>query len=317
MARSKGDVHDIGKNIVGVVLQCTITMSSDLGVMVPAREDPAGRDRGTGGYCRALRPHHAFARRDVPCRRRDGAAGIRSAAADGRRDHQPRAHAVRSSELPARAGVYVNDASRAWASSPRCCRRGARALYRRYPRRIHPHCRRTPRARKRTKQRLSLADARANALKLNWSGSYAPPVPQPSRERTGLPISRSPSSSHSSTGRRSSQPGSSTANIPRSSTTRRSAKRRAASMPTRPTDAAADGRRALVPCQCRDRVLAGEQRGRRYSHFCRRGAQQADCRPAHAAPAARAPRRPAQMSRSPISSRRVQAGCATISAHSR
>ena len=28
------------------------------------------------------------------------------------------------------------------------------------------------------KQRLSLADARANALKLDWSGRYLPPAPQ-------------------------------------------------------------------------------------------------------------------------------------------
>ena len=33
------------------------------------------------------------------------------------------------------------------------------------------------RAAKRTKQRLSLADARANALKLDWSGSYRPQRP--------------------------------------------------------------------------------------------------------------------------------------------
>jgi len=36
MATVKGDVHDIGKNIVGVVLQCTLRGRFDLGVMVPA-----------------------------------------------------------------------------------------------------------------------------------------------------------------------------------------------------------------------------------------------------------------------------------------
>src|SRR3546814_2478497 len=35
MATVKGDVHDIGKNIVGVVLQCTNYEVIDLGVMVP------------------------------------------------------------------------------------------------------------------------------------------------------------------------------------------------------------------------------------------------------------------------------------------
>src|SRR6185312_14326515 len=36
MATVKGDVHDIGKNIVGVVLQCNNYEIVDLGVMVPA-----------------------------------------------------------------------------------------------------------------------------------------------------------------------------------------------------------------------------------------------------------------------------------------
>ncbi len=38
MATVKGDVHDIGKNIVGVVLQCNNYRVIDLGVMVPARK---------------------------------------------------------------------------------------------------------------------------------------------------------------------------------------------------------------------------------------------------------------------------------------
>ena len=37
MATVKGDVHDIGKNIVGVVLQCNNFDVIDLGVMVPAQ----------------------------------------------------------------------------------------------------------------------------------------------------------------------------------------------------------------------------------------------------------------------------------------
>jgi len=38
MATVKGDVHDIGKNIVGVVLQCNNFEIVDLGVMVAASE---------------------------------------------------------------------------------------------------------------------------------------------------------------------------------------------------------------------------------------------------------------------------------------
>ena len=38
MATVKGDVHDIGKNIVGVVLQCNGYEVIDLGVMTPAQK---------------------------------------------------------------------------------------------------------------------------------------------------------------------------------------------------------------------------------------------------------------------------------------
>src|SRR6185437_6025232 len=38
MATVKGDVHDIGKNIVGVVLQCNNYDVIDLGVMTPAQK---------------------------------------------------------------------------------------------------------------------------------------------------------------------------------------------------------------------------------------------------------------------------------------
>ena len=38
MATVKGDVHDIGKNIVGVVMQCNNYEVIDLGVMVTAQK---------------------------------------------------------------------------------------------------------------------------------------------------------------------------------------------------------------------------------------------------------------------------------------
>ena len=47
MATVKGDVHDIGKNIVGVVLQCNNFEVVDLGVMVPARRSSKPRAAST------------------------------------------------------------------------------------------------------------------------------------------------------------------------------------------------------------------------------------------------------------------------------
>ena len=43
IATVKGDVHDIGKNIVAVVLQCNNYEVVNLGVMVPCAEDPGDR----------------------------------------------------------------------------------------------------------------------------------------------------------------------------------------------------------------------------------------------------------------------------------
>ena len=50
MATVKGDVHDIGKNIVGVVLQCNNFEVIDLGVMVPCDEISAGCSGRKGGH---------------------------------------------------------------------------------------------------------------------------------------------------------------------------------------------------------------------------------------------------------------------------
>ena len=92
LATVKGDVHDIGKNIVGVVLGCNNYEVIDLGVMVPGDTilDTAvtrGRARG-----RALRPDHAVARRDGAGGEGDGAARARAAAPDRRRDDLAPAH---------------------------------------------------------------------------------------------------------------------------------------------------------------------------------------------------------------------------------
>ena len=66
-------------------------------------EDPGDREGRELRHHRAVRPDHAVARRDVPCRGRDGAAELRPAAADRRRDHEPRAHRGEDqSELQAR-----------------------------------------------------------------------------------------------------------------------------------------------------------------------------------------------------------------------
>ncbi len=101
LATVKGDVHDIGKNIVGVVLQCNNYEVIDLGVMVPVRPDPRDGTARAGGSHRTERAHHAVARGNVVRRERDRARGIQGAAADRRGDHLPGPHRGQDrAELP-------------------------------------------------------------------------------------------------------------------------------------------------------------------------------------------------------------------------
>ncbi len=100
MATVKGDVHDIGKNIVGVVLQCNNYEVIDLGVMVPAQKILDTAARGRRRHHRPVRADHPLARRDGQRRHRDAAPGVRDPAADRRRRPRraptPRSRSTRS-----------------------------------------------------------------------------------------------------------------------------------------------------------------------------------------------------------------------------
>jgi 5-methyltetrahydrofolate--homocysteine methyltransferase len=89
MATVKGDVHDIGKNIVGVVLACNNFEVIDLGVMVPAQTILDRAKAENADTHRLVRADHAIPGRDEPRRPRDAAAGIPHAAADRRRHDLP------------------------------------------------------------------------------------------------------------------------------------------------------------------------------------------------------------------------------------
>ena len=92
MATVKGDVHDIGKNIVGVVLQCNNFDVIDLGVMVPAQKilDTAREHNadiiGLSGLITPSLEEMAHVAHEMQ------RAGMHAAAADRRRDDLARAH---------------------------------------------------------------------------------------------------------------------------------------------------------------------------------------------------------------------------------
>jgi len=91
LATARGDVHDIGKNIVAVVLQCNGYEIIDLGVMVPARSD------------RRFRPDHALAGADEPPVERATAPGLYDPVADRWCDHFENAY--RGEDRPALPGA--------------------------------------------------------------------------------------------------------------------------------------------------------------------------------------------------------------------
>jgi 5-methyltetrahydrofolate--homocysteine methyltransferase len=178
MATVKGDVHDIGKNIVGVVLQCNNYEVIDLGVMVPAAkilETAIAENADIIGLSGLITPSldemcHVAAEME----RQGFELPLLIGGATTSRVHT----AVKIHPHYRRGQtVYVNDASRAVGVAQSLMSQQARGGYiadirTEYARIAAGHARGEA-----NKQRLLLKDARANALKLNWSGNDRPPRP--------------------------------------------------------------------------------------------------------------------------------------------
>ena len=138
LATVKGDVHDIGKNIVGIVLQCNNFEVIDLGVMVPASKiietaKAEGADIiGLSGLITPSLDEMSFLAGEMERQ------GMKHAAVDRRRHHQPRPY--RRQDRPELQGRPGGACQR---RQPRGRRRlvaavagQARGLCDRYPRRI-------------------------------------------------------------------------------------------------------------------------------------------------------------------------------------
>jgi 5-methyltetrahydrofolate--homocysteine methyltransferase len=178
LATVKGDVHDIGKNIVGVVLQCNNYHVVDLGVMVPAEkilQAAIAENADIVGLSGLITPSldemcHVAAEME----RQGFEVPLLIGGATTSRTHT----AVKIHPNYRRGqAVYVNDASRAVGVVASLLSREAKQrtiteLRAEYARIAAAHARGEE-----SKKRLSLDDARANAFRLDWSGSYAPPRP--------------------------------------------------------------------------------------------------------------------------------------------
>jgi len=178
MATVKGDVHDIGKNIVGVVLQCNNYEVIDLGVMVPAAkilETARAENADIIGLSGLITPSldemcHVAAEME----RQGFELPLMIGGATTSRVHT----AVKIHPNYQRGqAVYVNDASRAVGVAQALMSAEGKAGYvadlrGEYIKIAAAHARAQE-----DKVRLPLATARANAPKLDWSGAYVPPKP--------------------------------------------------------------------------------------------------------------------------------------------
>ena len=178
MATVKGDVHDIGKNIVGVVLQCNNYQVIDLGVMVPAAkilETARAEKADLIGLSGLITPSldemcHVAAEME----RQGFELPLLIGGATTSRVHT----AVKIHPGYKRGqAVYVNDASRAVGvaqalMSPERKDGYIAELRGEYSKLAAAHARAQA-----DKVRLPLATARGNAPQLDWSGAYRPPTP--------------------------------------------------------------------------------------------------------------------------------------------
>ncbi|HEV7718338.1 MAG TPA: methionine synthase [Arsenicitalea sp.] len=177
MATVKGDVHDIGKNIVGVVLSCNNYEIIDLGVMVPsAKILQTARDENVDiiGLSGLITPSlDEMAHVAAEMEREGFNIPLLIGGATTSRVHtavkiHPQYHGGQT--------VYVNDASRAVGVvgsllSPDQHDNYVETVRAEYQKVAERHAQSEA-----EKQRLPLAKARENAFKADWS-AYTPPKP--------------------------------------------------------------------------------------------------------------------------------------------
>jgi 5-methyltetrahydrofolate--homocysteine methyltransferase len=176
IATVKGDVHDIGKNIVGVVLQCNNFDVVDLGVMVPAQKILAtAREQKADaiGLSGLITPSlEEMAHVAAEMRREGFEIPLLIGGATTSRVHT----AVKIAPHYPGPTVYVPDASRAVGVVSSLLSDDQRAPFVAELAADYERIR-TQHAQKKGPKLVPLAAARANAFPTDWT-RYAPPVPK-------------------------------------------------------------------------------------------------------------------------------------------
>jgi 5-methyltetrahydrofolate--homocysteine methyltransferase len=177
MATVKGDVHDIGKNIVGVVLQCNNYDVVDLGVMVPAAkilETAREKKANVIGLSGLITPSLDEMVHVAQEMEREGfrlpllIGGATTSRAHTAVKIAPHYHA---------STVHVLDASRAVGVVNSLLNEELKSAFDKKTREEYERLRQEHAAKTHKKKLLTLEEARVNRTRIDWS-NYVPPKPE-------------------------------------------------------------------------------------------------------------------------------------------
>ena len=176
MATVKGDVHDIGKNIVGVVLQCNGYDVVDLGVMVPAEKilQTAKEQNchiiGLSGLITPSLDEMVHVAKEM--QRQGFNLPLMIGGATTSRLHT----AVKIDPQYEQVIVHVQDASRAVGVASTLLNETAKEDYVRETKNTYKEIRDKRNAQQDNRKQASISDARSNKHPIDWN-EYTPPQP--------------------------------------------------------------------------------------------------------------------------------------------
>jgi 5-methyltetrahydrofolate--homocysteine methyltransferase len=177
LATVKGDVHDIGKNIVGVVLACNNYEVIDLGVMVPSDKILAtAREQdvqmiGLSGLITPSLDEMVHVAREMD--RQHFTIPLLIGGATTSKVHT----AVKIAPAYSRPTIHVLDASRAVGAVGSLLSPDLSETYIKDAQRAQAEARAQYLGRRTEVSLLSLTEARAKKLQLDWTSNGRPPVP--------------------------------------------------------------------------------------------------------------------------------------------
>jgi 5-methyltetrahydrofolate--homocysteine methyltransferase len=177
MATVKGDVHDIGKNIVGVVLQCNNFEVVDLGVMVPTEKilrtaiEVNADVIGLSGLITPSLDEMVHVAKEM--KRQNINIPILIGGATTSKAHT----AVKIEPEYDQPVVHVKDASRAVGVMQNLISEEKKVDFAKTVREDYILVRERHKGKQAKINWLSLEEARANRVKINWK-EYSPPVPK-------------------------------------------------------------------------------------------------------------------------------------------